>query len=201
MLTESRVAISLSFLALTVSVWQAVESRKANRQNEEDVRIEVKLASPQYPECGEILHGQNIDWEIVLLNNSNQPALISDLSLTPNMGSAPNDSLVGIVVQESEVPITIPPKSVFKLSRYWRISFGSDVKKYIDDAGICRNITSTGSLDPNWSDPILADETVANRVVQLKSMGLVVRADTPSGKSFSGYGFVDIPKTGRRIDF
>ena len=79
MISEARIALAVSLLAVSVSIWQAIEARRANTINSEDLQIEVSHASPAYMTCNKLVESVPIIWKVIVGNNSIQPALLKNI--------------------------------------------------------------------------------------------------------------------------
>jgi len=114
-ITEARLAIVFSALALAIATWQAFEARRANALNSEDLKVEASIASPLWFDCTHKIHEVRIRWQVLVSNNSLQPSLIR--SVDANALRTPSDDrLVMKTVFLTEdsaktLPLTIAPRS------------------------------------------------------------------------------------------
>lgn len=79
-LTEARLALLISTLALLATFWQAFEARRNNALQEDDPRIEATLVPSIKVACNKVpVLGWNTEWEISVFNNSVQPLVITKI--------------------------------------------------------------------------------------------------------------------------
>ncbi|MBV6846169.1 hypothetical protein KWH29_12545 [Xanthomonas campestris pv. paulliniae] len=119
-ITESRLALVVSAIALLVTFWQGYEARKANGLNQEALKVEVQpsdIPSKRIEKVVCIDGGQTtvyLFWRVNVFNSSSQPVTVKDIF---SMSFSPAGAVSGIgpISKDGPVdqkfPVVIEPKS------------------------------------------------------------------------------------------